>query len=50
VLFDATTLTDASIPPVAAGFYYLVRLAGTCSAASWQSTVGAEPGRDLALP
>ena len=42
-LLNATALSDATVP--AAGFYYLVRLGGTCSAGSWQSVVGAEPGR-----
>ena len=32
------------------GFNYLVRLAGSCTVGSWQSVLGAEPGRDQTLP
>jgi cytosine/adenosine deaminase-related metal-dependent hydrolase len=49
-LSKATVLTDATIPTVGTGFFYLVRPAGTCRVGSWQSSVGAEPGRDAALP
>jgi hypothetical protein len=49
-LSGATSLTDTTIPPVGSGFFYLVRPAGSCRAGSWQSSPGAEPGRDLALP
>ena len=50
VLVGATSLTDASTPPPDTGFYYLVRLAGSCAVGSWQSVLGAEPGRDQVLP
>jgi hypothetical protein len=36
-------------PPVQGGFYYLVRPAGDCSVPSWQTVLGEEPGRDIAL-
>lgn len=49
-LFDATSLNDATLPLPGEGFYYLVRLAGSCTAGSWQSSLGAEPGRDQKLP
>jgi cytosine/adenosine deaminase-related metal-dependent hydrolase len=49
-LAAAVSLTDATSPLPGAGFYYLVRLAGSCTAGSWQSLGGAEPGRDQALP
>jgi hypothetical protein len=45
-----TSLSDSTIPPVNAGFYYLIRLAGSCTVGSWQSVIGAEPGRDQILP
>ncbi len=41
-------LTDSSEPASGAGFYYLVR--PDCVVGSWQTTLGAEPERDLALP
>ena len=41
-------LTDPSEPISGAGFYYLVR--PDCLVGSWQTTLGAEPGRDAALP
>jgi hypothetical protein len=50
VLLGATSLIDASVPAADTGFYYLVRLAGRCAVGSWQSTLGAEPGRDQTLP
>jgi len=50
VLPGATSLADAAVPAAGQGFYYLVRLAGTCTVGSWQSALGAEPGRDQALP
>ena len=43
-----TQLTDSSVPVSGAGFYYLVR--PDCAVGSWQTSLGAEPGRDLALP
>jgi amidohydrolase family protein len=49
-LANATALTDATMPALGSGFFYLVRPAGGCLAGSWQSTVGAEPGRDAVLP
>ena len=49
-LSGATSLIDADVPQVGAGFYYLVRPAGSCQVGSWQSSPGAEPGRDAALP
>jgi len=49
-LSGATSLTDSTVPPPGSGFFNLVRLAGSCRAGSWQSSMGAEPGRDLALP
>lgn len=36
-------------PPPDGGFYYLLRLAGDCTVPSWQSILGEEPGRDIAL-
>ena len=41
-------LTDSSVPVSGAGFYYLVR--PDCLVGSWQTSLGAEPERDLALP
>jgi hypothetical protein len=49
-LVGATSLTDATVPASGSGFYYLVRLAGSCTVGSWQSALGAEAGRDQALP
>jgi hypothetical protein len=49
-LSKATVLTDAATPATGTGFFYLVRPAGSCRAGSWQSSLGAEPGRDAALP
>ena len=45
-----SSLTDETVPTQGSGFYYLVKLGGSCTVGSWQSSVGAEPGRDLALP
>ncbi len=50
VLYGATSLTDAALPSEGMGFYYLLRLADTCDTGSWQSVLGAEPGRDESLP
>ena len=50
VLLAATSLTDATVPSEGTGYYYLVRLAGSCAVGSWQSVPGAEPGRDQVLP
>lgn len=44
----ATGFTDSAAPLSGAGFYYLTR--PDCPAGSWQTTPGAEPGRDSALP
>ncbi len=41
-------LTDSSEPASGAGFYYLVR--PDCLVGSWQTSLGAEPERDLELP
>ena len=41
-------LTDPSVPVSGAGFYYLVR--PDCLVGSWQTSLGAEPARDLVLP
>ncbi len=43
----AAEFTDAEVPQ-ANGFYYLVK--PDCPVGSWQSELGAEPGRDEALP
>jgi hypothetical protein len=43
-----TSLTDVDVPVVGSGFWYLLR--PDCPVGSWQSTIGAEPGRDAALP
>ena len=50
VLLGATSMTDVSVPAPGTGYYYLVRLAGSCTVGSWQSVLGAEPGRDQVLP
>jgi hypothetical protein len=51
-LVDSVTLTseltDSSEPASGAGFFYLVR--PDCLVGSWQTSLGAEPERDLALP
>ena len=44
----ATGFADASVPVGGSGFYYFVK--PDCPAGSWQSELGAEPGRDAALP
>ena len=49
-LSGATSLTDSTVPPPGSGLFYLVRLAGSCRAGSWESSPGVEPGRDLKLP
>ena len=41
-------LTDSSELASGAGFYYLFR--PDCLVGSWQTSLGAEPERDLALP
>jgi hypothetical protein len=46
---QATSISSADDNPAASeGLYYLVRLAGECSTSSWQTSLGAEPGRDAA--
>lgn len=45
---QATAFTDTATPLADAGFFYLVR--PDCPAGSWQTSPGAEPGRDAALP
>jgi hypothetical protein len=49
-LLGATSLSDAFAPSPGTGVYYLIRLAGSCTVGSWQSVLGAEPGRDQVLP
>jgi hypothetical protein len=46
----ATSFTDGGTPGAGHGFYYLLRLDGECTVASWQTRPGAEPDRDTALP
>jgi hypothetical protein len=43
-----TTLVDTTQPESGAGFYYLLR--PDCPEGSWQTSPGAEPARDAALP
>jgi len=47
-LVGATSLQDLSIPAPGDGLYYLVR--ADLPLASWQSSLGVEPGRDAMLP
>jgi hypothetical protein len=49
-LVGADALIDHDLPDVGHGLYYLVRLGGSCEAASWQSSPNAEPDRDVMLP
>ena len=49
-LVGATALQDATLPGAGEGLYYLLRLGESCDAASWQSSIDAEPARDLTLP
>jgi hypothetical protein len=44
----ASSFVDASAPAAGSGYYYLVK--PDCPVGSWQSSLGAEPGRDAALP
>jgi len=46
--FATSISTFDDNPPPGTGFYYLIRLAGDCMTPSWQTTLGAEPGRDAA--
>jgi hypothetical protein len=43
-----TSFMDPSIPATSQGFFYLVK--PDCGVGSWQTSLGAEPGRDVALP
>jgi Tol biopolymer transport system component len=45
-LTDATSLIDAGSPAAGAGFFYLFAL--DCAGRSYQTALGAEPGRDIA--
>jgi hypothetical protein len=51
-LFDTlaptSTIVDARSPLPGEGFYYLAK--PSCAVGSWQSSPGAEPGRDALLP
>jgi hypothetical protein len=48
--FDSgSSFSDLTVPAAGSGLWYLVKPGG-CLASSWQSTAGAEPGRDLGLP
>ena len=47
-LAGATNLQDTSTPALGEGFFYLVR--ADLPLASWQTSLGAEPVRDTALP
>jgi hypothetical protein len=49
-LLAADSLTDAVVPAASFGFYYLLRLGGECTAGSWQTRLGGQPGRDASLP
>ena len=44
-----TFFTDTAVPVTGTGAWYLVKRGG-CTPTSWQSTLGAEPGRDIAIP
>ncbi len=46
---NGNVLSDSSIPAAGTGYWYLVQPGG-CVLGSWQSTLGAEPGRDAAIP
>jgi hypothetical protein len=50
VMLGATSFADVTVPSPDSGFYYLVRLAASCTVGSWQSVLGDEPGRDQVLP
>jgi hypothetical protein len=43
-----TSFMDSSVPGISQGFFYLVK--PDCGVGSWQTSLGAEPGRDAALP
>jgi hypothetical protein len=46
---SGTSFPDVAVPSAGAGLWYLVKPGG-CSLTSWQSTLGAEPGRDASIP
>jgi hypothetical protein len=46
----ADMLVDENVPDAGEGYYYLVKLGGSCAVGSWQSSTDAEPARDAALP
>ena len=48
-LGTGTSVSDPSTPTAGSGYWYLVKPGG-CIQSSWQSTLGAEPGRDAAIP
>lgn len=45
-----TSLTDSAVPAAGTAFWYLVSTDMSCVFGSWQTTPGAEPQRDAALP
>ena len=49
-LLDETSIFDPAVPAPGSGSFYLVKLGGDCSLASWQTTVDVEPERDVFLP
>ena len=46
---NGTSLSDPATPAAGTGYWYLVKRGG-CIQSSWQSTLGAEPGRDNSIP
>lgn len=48
VLVEASGFAEPTSPPPGDGFYYLIT--HDCPGRSWQTVVGAEPGRDTAFP
>ena len=49
LLGTANTFSDAAVPAVGTGYWYLVKRGG-CTPTSWQSTLGQQPGRDIKIP
>ena len=47
--FSIFLSTFGDEPAPGTGFWYLMRLAGDCMNPSWQTSLGAEPGRDAAM-
>ena len=47
-LVSTACVDDVTIPAGGQGFYYLVR--PDCAVGSWQTSAGAEPNRDVAIP